>query len=411
LSPRRTDDGVVAVVVAIFSVVAFALAALVVDLGYARDVRRQFQGAADSSALAAAQYLNAHPGATPSDVADIVRGYASANAGIGAADWNGCTDTSALPVAAAPGGCISYDPARKLAQVRLPGRRLPGFFSGAFGGGSATVSAYAQATWGLGNGVGCAVCVLGPAEVGNGQIVASGGGVAVDGNLTVGAGGRVSAVPGEIGVAGTISPGANLTPPGVKIDHFTDPLAAQVIPSAGLYPGPAVAGSGLCRPGNFTTVVGCAAFEAGVYVVVGANVLSGGAALIAAPGALFYFTCGSATIPRPCAAGEAGGSIQVASNGLLTLLGTDYGGRNFAVVYDRNNTAPLRLRGNGTALILGDVYAASATMDLTGNGVLVLDSLVVVGGIASSGDPAALIDNYTGTPQSVQAPHPPSLTK
>src|SRR5205085_7867274 len=48
------DRGAVAILVAVFAIVMFAVGALVVDLGVARVTRRDAQNAADSAALAAA---------------------------------------------------------------------------------------------------------------------------------------------------------------------------------------------------------------------------------------------------------------------------------------------------------------------------------------------------------------------
>ena len=53
----RDEDGLVAVIAALMAVVLLVMAALVVDLGLARDTRRQSQNAADASSLAAANVL------------------------------------------------------------------------------------------------------------------------------------------------------------------------------------------------------------------------------------------------------------------------------------------------------------------------------------------------------------------
>ena len=53
LQRRRTDDtGAVVLLVAFMTVVFFAIAALVVDLGQARVMRREAQAASDASSLA-----------------------------------------------------------------------------------------------------------------------------------------------------------------------------------------------------------------------------------------------------------------------------------------------------------------------------------------------------------------------
>ncbi len=56
--PTRDERGAVAVVSAVLATVLFVVAALVIDLGMARDMRQQDQIAADASALAGASALN-----------------------------------------------------------------------------------------------------------------------------------------------------------------------------------------------------------------------------------------------------------------------------------------------------------------------------------------------------------------
>src|SRR5690242_19247234 len=57
----RDEQGAVAVLVGILTIVMFTITALVVDLGLARVVRREAQVASDASSLAAATALYAHP--------------------------------------------------------------------------------------------------------------------------------------------------------------------------------------------------------------------------------------------------------------------------------------------------------------------------------------------------------------
>ena len=69
--PARTESGAVAILVAFFALVVFGLAALVVDLGAARDARRMSQNASDASALAAANAVY-NTGSNTSHVAAAV---------------------------------------------------------------------------------------------------------------------------------------------------------------------------------------------------------------------------------------------------------------------------------------------------------------------------------------------------
>ncbi|PKQ30118.1 MAG: hypothetical protein CVT60_01895 [Actinobacteria bacterium HGW-Actinobacteria-10] len=74
----RKDDGAVAVTVAILGTVFIILSALVVDMGYWYNVRRQLQTCADSAALAGCRELAV--GATNQEIWQTVTAYANKNA-------------------------------------------------------------------------------------------------------------------------------------------------------------------------------------------------------------------------------------------------------------------------------------------------------------------------------------------
>ena len=103
-SAGRGDDerGVVLVFVLVLMSVMLGMLALVVDVGNARQQRRQAQTAADASALAGTEVLEKYgPGFTGSpsewtNVVDQVKGYAKENFGVKTSDWVGCSDASAL---------------------------------------------------------------------------------------------------------------------------------------------------------------------------------------------------------------------------------------------------------------------------------------------------------------------------
>lgn len=124
-NPGR-ERGAAAVMVAVFtSAILFVLAALVVDLGLARDTRRQAQIAADASALAAGNAMypdtTGVPHFTPAVLA--AREYAAKNLGITDTDWGSCTDSGKLahvPASSTP--CISFNSATRPTQVRV---RIP----------------------------------------------------------------------------------------------------------------------------------------------------------------------------------------------------------------------------------------------------------------------------------------------
>ena len=126
-----------AVIVAVCSLLVFMLAALVVDLGQAHNVRREAQNASDASVLAAgnALYLS---GTTTPDVAAAAaaaKSYGSNNYGITDAQWTSCTDPGALPYQPAGTQCISFDQAAKPGRVRVvvPARQVATPFASLIG--------------------------------------------------------------------------------------------------------------------------------------------------------------------------------------------------------------------------------------------------------------------------------------
>ena len=95
---RLVDDrGAVALLTGLLAVVLFGMAAFVVDLGVARDNRRQAQNTADAAALAAANALYATRAPNlnqPGDFAaavDAAKSYAAKNYGTTASEWAGCS--------------------------------------------------------------------------------------------------------------------------------------------------------------------------------------------------------------------------------------------------------------------------------------------------------------------------------
>ena len=217
---RRADErGVVLVFVCVLLTVLLGMLALVVDVGNARQERRQAQTAADASALAGAEVLETDgPGftaGTPDEwqtVVSQVKGYAKQNWGTTNADWVGCSDSGALawhPDAANSNTCISADFALWSAplpgdpvhtvnrvRVRLPDRTINSFFGGILGVDSLNTGATSMAAvvrtsrtitgtraWDTPGGP-CALCILSPDGLSlngqNGDVTITGGGVTVN---------------------------------------------------------------------------------------------------------------------------------------------------------------------------------------------------------------------------------------
>ena len=153
MTQRPADDGAIAILVALLSVVLFGFGALVVDIGDAQTVRSQSQNAVDAAALAGVRVLAAAgtptPVGTDAAVAAAVKTYVSAN--IGATNWASCTDSTPLAVPAdGSDSCISMSapiPGLPSYQVRvkLPARHVPATLGGIFGVSSISISPIAQA--------------------------------------------------------------------------------------------------------------------------------------------------------------------------------------------------------------------------------------------------------------------------
>ncbi len=100
---HRDERGAVAIIVSLFTVfVFFGLAALVVDLGFARDQKQASQISSDSAALAGANVLYRTGGSTGCTVSpclkqavQAVEAYTQKNfPSITNAMWSSCTDAS-----------------------------------------------------------------------------------------------------------------------------------------------------------------------------------------------------------------------------------------------------------------------------------------------------------------------------
>jgi Putative Flp pilus-assembly TadE/G-like len=374
-------------VVAVSAMVFCGLLALVVDLGMARDRQQVAQNAADAAALGAAVSLAHATNPAAVTASDISQARAVADQYVTADGW--------------PSGVATFtvDAASATVSVALTPEQSPQIFAAAIGANTPTVGASAQATW-RNAPAPCALCVLGDLSAQNGQTVNSAGNILIRGGLSVAANGVVTSTTGIVGVGGTITNNGTVTPPPVPITSITDPYAVTPPlppgPPAPPLGSPAVAASGgLCRPGTYTDVTPCRAFAPGVYVITDRNRFTGNITVTANGGVLFYLTCssgsGAATVSAPCPPGAQGGSLEFAGtvSASITAL-PDPAYRGLAIIYDRNNSAPLGLVGGPNISIDGGVYAAAATLRNNGTGPLTVDGSMVVGGVDLRGVPATV---------------------
>jgi len=109
-------------------VVMLGIAALVVDVGYGLQKRRQVQNTADAAALAAAQDL-------PNITAAIATAQANATINLpdGTFNWSTCTDAKQLAIVSTVSQCISFDTSFTRIRVRVPDQQYKTLFAKVLG--------------------------------------------------------------------------------------------------------------------------------------------------------------------------------------------------------------------------------------------------------------------------------------
>ncbi|MGN6578149.1 MAG: pilus assembly protein TadG-related protein [Nocardioides sp.] len=432
---RRDERGAVVVLVAAMTVVLFGIAALVADLGQARVLRGEAQAASDSSALAAANQLYL-AGTADADVPAAIAAahdYARDNYGVTEADWAACQDPGALTYTApattygatsySATECISYDDddadtsgiQPQSVRVVAPVKGVKLVFGSVFGASKLEVSAQAEASLKLDSVADCALCVVGfgPHDLQNGDATIEGGSVAINGDVSLKSQGDLTAA-GTPSDDGTLS-GATISVSGTATgDHFSEPLLqnqepiddplaalplptdlANVTPKSNTNPCGAGAGHGPGVYGDVAFSSGCT-LQAGLYVITGDWSLTGNDAFTGT-GVTLYFTCGTQSSPRACnAPGEEGGALLAHGNGMIKLTAPTTGAyAGLAIAYDRLNTSPLWLTGNGESQYVGTIYGYSAKMRFDGNGCSVTNqSLIVVNSLEFNGNNSCLKSNY-----------------
>jgi hypothetical protein len=181
------DDGVIAIVVAAFALAMFGLAAIVVDLGSARQVRAQAQDTADAAALAGADALFPPSGRGPDFRAalDAISQSAAANFDTPTrlSQWT-CPTFDRPPGFLWDDGarsrtrCVQFgrSPGKTTSQVFVatPARHVDSFFGGAIGFGGFDLSEAAAAGSSTTTVPTCGLCVAGSlAASGNSTIQVS----------------------------------------------------------------------------------------------------------------------------------------------------------------------------------------------------------------------------------------------
>jgi Flp pilus assembly protein TadG len=453
---RGSDVGAVAVIMAMFAVIMFVCAALVVDLGSARAVRREAQNSADAAALAGAGAMYDKEGKLqPKDSIKAVKDYSASNFDTDDIDWASCTTT--LPAGwtttigvgsdARTSGttCIAYDNAAnpQIVQVVEPLRHTGTFFGGIVGYHGSDISAVAQASIKPKSIFTCVVCVLADYSGQNGDLLVTSGGVAINGGVSVGPNGAITA--GGVGFATPPDPKdikGPVTPVPTTIPHFDDPLAGLPLPgranfSTSTASWPALGTKAVSPPASgactattvYTAVTDCKTMTPGVYVVTETSKLAGNGDLTGS-GVLLFFGCEDASqkwVLCSSSSVKKKGTVSDAGNGVYVLSPMATGSyAGFTVIFDPANDATYSQVGNGQSTLGGGIYGAKVTLDNKGTGAakncddadlsndkgcpMAVNGMVVVGNIAFSGQDALHV-SYSGTPSTLTGPKDLRLIK
>jgi Flp pilus assembly protein TadG len=426
----RDDSGVVAVMVAVFSLVMFVLAALVVDLGMARETSREAQTAADAAALAGAGELYADDGTLRADEAiATVKEYVGANYGTTASDWSACSVpldgwSSSAGRASSGTPCIAFDSSstpRKL-RVVVPSKHTAALFGSLLGYTGSDIGAQAEASAVSSAIPPCALCVLGQLTPGSAAVSVTGGGsvhagvggeIRSDGSLSAAAGGTISFTASANPPSGPqYSPDPPVTNSGVPVK---DRFQGAAMPSTSGLPDSG-SDSVACGPGGVPSLtpgryhdiviknVTCD-LAPGLYVITGRMEMNSADSRAVGTGVTLYFACGTRQSPSGCGSGSAGGHLEGSRKG-VTLGSAHFGG--FSILYDPGNTSDLVLKvadDSESQSFGGAIYAKNAGMVLD-HGQVSVAGPVVVGSLALDGGLTAFSVHAPGL---ALVPGPPEI--
>lgn len=428
----RDESGIVTILFALTAVVLLLTAAMIVDLGLARDTRRQSQNAADASSLAGANVIYPTGGtctldtspATPPCFRDAIKAaktYAQVNFGVTDAAWAACTDAGHYYFVPGDSPCISFSsdalgttrPATptKL-RVVMPTRNVPTTLGNLAGVSNISISSSARAALLPGSARSCGLCLLGSgvSDLGNGDVTVNGGSVHSNGTIDSGPNGRMSATPSPNTISTAGSCPGNCSPVAqTGVAPIADPYATVLtLPPnlAGLTPktNPCFDGPGIYAavglPNSTCTLL------PGLYVLTGTWSMGNNTLLNGTAGVTLYGTCGTTATPTICTAGQSGGSLDT-KNGDTQLVAPSAATdplKGYAIIYDRENTSGLNIQGNGNSYVTGAIYAPKALLEFPGNScVTVTNGPIIVGSLYGNGN-TGCVDLQSVIGASIPAP-------
>jgi hypothetical protein len=387
---RVADDrGAIAVLVAVFALVMFGLAAIVVDLGMLRVTKADIHAAADAASLAGAAALYDEPSSTPQRAAAVaaVKDSAEHN-GTARSEWDSCTAVVNGPwVASSSTSCIMFDSASSPRRVRVifPARRVNAAFGGLLGYSGTDITAESVAQARDRNMQDCSLCIDDFLDVDDdGDVLVDGDGsiMARDGEVDSGATLRLTQAAEDAG--GGIGfedwppspnpPSSRYSPQPERAAH-TDPFAGAELFPPGNNISSVTCGSGsipLDRAYRNVTITGSCNLNNGV-LFVGRRLRVNSGATLTGNGLTIYVTCrddddDDEEARRCSSSGSDEGWLEVRSGGRISLTGgrSIAAGRYISLFYDPNNDRTANVRG--TLQTSGSsVYLREATLSVTGS--------------------------------------------
>jgi hypothetical protein len=388
--------------------VLLGFAALVVDIGLNWATRTSAQTAADSAALAGASVLLVDgPVAAVLEVQTLLADNIDGLTGV--AGWatdgieaNGEVDCWTLPDDPPPASEPCLDGSNAL-QVITPPIEVQYAFAPVLGKASNSIKALAAAGVGPTAPNNCVLCLLDTgginrlAALGTGAITAIGGGIVVNSNgdpALISVNGDITA--DQIRVVGGFDegPGGDMIPtPEEGGPPAVDPLGDLLTPDQ--LPSPPVLRSNTAlpintdttlQPGIYTSVTvsdgATLTLEEGVYVFRATTGLTiEDDATVDGDGVTIYLGC--TNYPAPCSG--SGARFRVEDSGQFEAdPPTDGEYAGLSIFADRGNTRSMRLRSDEVLDLAGAVYGESMPLRIEDSGDLLVDSLLVVGSLATS---------------------------
>jgi len=384
--PRRRD-GTVVIVVLLALIVMLSVAALSLDGGLMMDRRREIQATADAAALAGASelYVNwftTHGFDTPAhDVSNTAQAVATSNGfqnGV-----NGCVVTVNCPPL---GGQFVGQPGHVEVIISFPQRR---FFSRIFGSDDVTVGARAVAR-GKQSTINNGILVLDPSVKdslsigGNGTVAITGSAnVIVDSNnpegmIANGTGANIRATEfdlsgnpgwattGGSSITGPIKSGQDPTPDPLRFIPPPDPSTMTVQTTGNSNNGVHyTSGNHTLDPGVYNGGIsvggqGSVTLNPGIYYMNGGGFNFSGSGTLIGSGVMIY------NAPQ----GNSD-TVSISGQGSITMSPMLTGPYKGILVWeDRTSATPISISGSNATLmsISGTFYAASAQLNVTGNG-------------------------------------------